>query len=62
MSQEILPQEMHFMKMEFLGLLCLKALQWGQAVPNPFTLGESEWLVPGVTYGAKVQYVLPRSK
>lgn len=39
-----------------------KSFTVGQAVPNPFTLGESEWLVPGVTYGAKVQYVLPRSK
>ena len=29
------------------------------AVPNPFSLGEAEWLVPGVTYGAKVQFVSP---
>ncbi|MCQ4142401.1 hypothetical protein, partial [Chryseobacterium sp. EO14] len=44
------------------GIIMSKTFTTGQAVPNPFTLGESEWLVPGVVYGAKVQYVLPRSK
>ncbi|WP_419716004.1 RHS repeat domain-containing protein [Chryseobacterium mucoviscidosis] len=42
------------------GIIMSKTFRVGQAVPNPFTLGESEWLVPGVVYGAKVQYVLPR--
>ncbi|SFK44831.1 RHS repeat-associated core domain-containing protein [Chryseobacterium indologenes] len=44
------------------GIIMSKTFTTGQAVPNPFTLAESEWLVTGVTYGAKVQYVLPRSK
>jgi hypothetical protein len=34
----------------------------GQAVPNPYNPSEGEWLVPGVVYGAKVEYVLPRPK
>lgn len=44
------------------GIIMSKSFTVGHVVPNPFTLDESEWLVPGVTYGAKVQYVLPRSK
>ncbi|MDQ0066045.1 hypothetical protein J2T03_001928 [Chryseobacterium lathyri] len=42
------------------GIIMSKNFKVGNAIPNPFTLGESEWLVPGVVYGAKVQYVLPR--
>jgi len=43
------------------GIIMSKTFRVGQAVPNPFSMGESEWLVPGVTFGARVQYVLPRS-
>jgi RHS repeat-associated protein len=44
------------------GIIMSKTFRVGEAVPNPFTHAEAEWLVPGVTYGAKVKYVLPRSK
>ncbi|MEJ5051566.1 hypothetical protein WH221_17185 [Chryseobacterium culicis] len=43
------------------GIIMSKSFKIGVANPNPHTLGESEWLVPGVVYGAKVEYVLPRS-
>lgn len=42
------------------GIIMSKQFKLSEAAPNPFTLGESEWLVPGVVYGSKVQYVLPR--
>lgn len=41
------------------GIILSKTFRVGHAVPNPFSLGEAEWLVPGVTYGAKVQFVSP---
>ncbi|MGC5742976.1 RHS repeat-associated core domain-containing protein [Chryseobacterium sp. NFX27] len=44
------------------GIIMSKTFRVGEAVPNPFTHAEAEWLVPGVTYVAKVKYVLPRSK
>ncbi|BAP32525.1 cell well associated RhsD protein [Chryseobacterium sp. StRB126] len=43
------------------GIIMSKNFHLSEASPNPFTLGEAEWLVPGVTYGAKVEYVLPRA-
>ncbi|OCA73712.1 hypothetical protein [Chryseobacterium arthrosphaerae] len=42
------------------GIIMSKSFKVGVANPNPYTLGENEWLVPGVVYGAKVEYVLPR--
>lgn len=42
------------------GIIMSKKFRFSEASPNPFTLEEDEWLVPGVTYGAKVEYVLPR--
>jgi len=42
------------------GIIMSKSFKIGVANPNPFTLGENEWLVPGVVYGARVEYVLPR--
>ncbi|WP_185290906.1 hypothetical protein, partial [Chryseobacterium lactis] len=33
------------------GIIMSKNFKVGVANPNPFTLGESEWLVPGVVYG-----------
>ncbi|MEJ5104365.1 RHS repeat domain-containing protein, partial [Chryseobacterium sp. MYb328] len=44
------------------GIIMSKKFKITEASPNPFTLGEAEWLVPGVVYGAKVEYVMPRSK
>nr|WP_228446811.1 RHS repeat-associated core domain-containing protein [Chryseobacterium sp. 3008163] len=41
------------------GIIMSKTFRTGQATPNPFNPAESEWLVPGITYGAKVQYVSP---
>ena len=42
------------------GIIMSKSFKIGVANPNPFNLGEAEWLVPGVVYGAKVEYVRPR--
>ncbi|WP_228449456.1 DUF6443 domain-containing protein [Chryseobacterium sp. 2VB] len=42
------------------GIIMSKSFKVGVANPNPYTLGENEWLVPGVVYGARVEYVLPR--
>lgn len=42
------------------GIIMSKTFRLGEATPNPFTMAEDEWLVPGVVYGAKVEYVLPR--
>ncbi len=42
------------------GIIMSKSFKVGVANPNPHTLGEDEWLVPGVVYGARVEYVLPR--
>ncbi|MBW8522443.1 hypothetical protein K0U91_13100 [Chryseobacterium chendengshani] len=41
------------------GIIMSKTFRTGQATPNPFNPAESEWLVPGITYGAKVKYVSP---
>ncbi len=37
------------------GIIMSKNFKVGVANPNPFTLGESEWLVPGVVYGVLKQ-------
>ena len=41
------------------GIIMSKEFTITEATPNPFSLGEAEWLVPGVVYGAKTEYVLP---
>jgi len=44
------------------GIIMSKTFRASEVVPNPYNVPESEWLIPGVVYGAKVEYVLPRSK
>lgn len=42
------------------GIIISKQFKVGTVLPNPYNPQEAEWLVPGVVYGAKVEYVLPR--
>ena len=42
------------------GIIMSKTFRASEVVPNPYNTPESEWLIPGVVYGAKVEYVLPR--
>ncbi|SIQ39860.1 RHS repeat-associated core domain-containing protein [Chryseobacterium sp. RU33C] len=42
------------------GIIISKQFKVGSVLPNPYNPQEAEWLVPGVVYGAKVEYVLPR--
>ncbi|MGG1920567.1 RHS repeat-associated core domain-containing protein [Chryseobacterium sp. NRRL B-14798] len=42
------------------GIIISKKFKVGTVLPNPYNPQEAEWLVPGVVYGAKVEYVLPR--
>ncbi|WP_157967294.1 hypothetical protein, partial [Candidatus Chryseobacterium massiliense] len=46
------------------GIIMSKQFRASEVVPNPYNpeTAEAEWLVPGVVYGAKVEYVLPRPK
>ncbi len=44
------------------GIIMSKKFRVSEVVPNPYNPQEAEWLIPGVVYGAKVEYVLPRPK
>jgi hypothetical protein len=44
------------------GIIMSKQFRASEVIPNPYNpqAAEAEWLIPGVVYGAKVEYVLPR--
>ncbi|KAA0129224.1 RHS repeat-associated core domain-containing protein [Chryseobacterium sp. SN22] len=44
------------------GIILTKQFRASEVVPNPHTLGENEWLIPGVVYGAKIEYVSPQKR
>jgi RHS repeat-associated protein len=44
------------------GIILTKQFRITEVTPNPHTLGENEWLIPGVVYGAKIEYVSPQKR
>jgi RHS repeat-associated protein len=44
------------------GIILTKQFRVTEVIPNPYTLGESEWLVPGIVSGAKIEYISPQKR